>query len=347
MNSVDSLLPKGMPESVPLHYVPSETVYVADGFAIAPLPLGTTAMKVFNPYVPATEWIHAARADDLVALQRNSRHRRSYGLAWDDMPEDVDVTIKGADWSNPSLRPGYRIRDTEYFGGLQYEDAEAALQAGTRLDEAGIYGERIVRIDAPQALPMGNELHEPQYVIDEIVESYIFMKGKYRTVLSRDTHRPVVAIRTAPTDIRLWDFQADASASQLSGYLEVGMQRAAEVDDAYAGMNPLEPADAEALFMKVLPDLYGRQMGRLEGSGLRQRYPHVGNIAIDGGLIDLDGIMPNRKSRIFRYADHFVEGAKRAQEVLAGQDMAPYPSRFYDLKVRAEFVGSFKKGKRQ
>jgi hypothetical protein len=302
--------PRVHPGEVPLYKVPAETIYEADDFSLSALPQGTTAVALRL----LDDFPEARRFDDqLTGIRRNAAHVRSFELTRAGQPviDDVATTLKGGEWTYPELRWEHKptIEGTLYHGGVQLEDALATLATSQQLDEWGIRGERVQRIDAPKVLAAQHKPVPARKVIDHMIDTlhpeyvgdtdYIFhgsneRLGRFRLGrhLKATDRRPVTMIRTAPTDLRLSDVYSDYSELDKEEIVQSGMEALARANPDYSGMQVTSIPDLHAFFIEALPHSYGVEIGKLTEHGHKQQFPHAGNILLDGGLVDLDGIMP-------------------------------------------------------
>lgn len=302
--------PRVHPGEVQLYRVPAETVYVADGFEIAALPTDTAAvsLRLMRDF-PEVEPFDGS----LTGTRRNPDHVRSFELTHYGEPlvDGVTTTLKGGEWTDPALRweNEITIENTLYHGGVQLEDALATLSVSHKMDELGIRGERIQRIDAPQVLVVDYEPKSAKKVIGGMVRnlrpeytgdrSYIFcdsngLLGRFKLWrhLAAPDRRPVTMIRTASTDLRLSDVCTDYSAIDREEIVQSGMDALGQVDPDYTGLEVASAVDITTYFEEALPYNYGTQLGMLGAHSHWQLFPHPGNILLDGGLVDLDGIVP-------------------------------------------------------
>lgn len=334
-----------------MHAVPSRTLYVENGFAADQLPIGTTAVHL--DYYDSTERVRIIPEEEVRASKITSHHVRSFELHQGDQPltPGVSTNIKGAEWSRPGTRRGgsaSSLRDIEFFGGHQLEDAESALAASRALEMLGIAAERVVRIDAPEVLAWKGELMEPNEVIDRLVSASEPRKQhSIRKLLRSPSRTPVTTMRTAATDLRVEDI-GTAHPGYIHDYLQEGMDVLSVSDPRYSGLQATEPTDVTAYLAEALPTVHGRELGQLEASGYQQMYPHEGNIGVDGSIRDLDDVVPTRSSAFMLYSGAVVDGCLRA--IFRSEDIGIVPKenpRTSESLVYAAFERGFQQGKRR
>ncbi|MCW1908141.1 MAG: hypothetical protein KIH63_002240 [Candidatus Saccharibacteria bacterium] len=333
---------------IPLRRVPAETIYVADEFTIPELPINTTAVHL--DYVGMEPEALPIDPTQLLAVRRNSNHVRSFELQTiDEQPihQGVDTTLKGAEWARPELRWEDRrkrqVTNTLYHGGMQREDAEAALETSHLLEEWGVHGERIMRIDVPEVLAYQGKLLPARRVVDQMVDATILdRRWKYKRHLHGEGRQPVTVVRTTPTDIRLADVRRSIYEDSVYSQIQVGMDSIGEREPTYSGMQATDPTDVHSFFAEALPYMHGVELSKLEERGYQQRFPHAGNILIDGGLVDLDGIIPGGPPPHFRYLDHIIDGCVTA---LQATDTWRFQNVAIELPVAQAFDRGFASGR--
>jgi hypothetical protein len=288
-------------EYIPLSAVPAESVYRNQGFTElsvidpqkAPIYLGLVSEKI-----PGVE-----NEDNITATRRGRAHKRSFQIGNSDstpLLQDNDVTLKGADWSDPKLfRHGFRAKKrSEYFGGLQLEDAETATEAGIWLRSLGIYGEEIGSIQKLKFLPIDGHLVPVRAAVDILIREadLCFRGGALRRFYAKKPGlTPVVVTRRVPCDVRLNDLTDTTLAHAKTAMMQKSMDRLSRRVGSPNDLSADKPSDRLEHFGVRLPFAYGFQMGTLNGNGGYQKYPHTGNVAADGGLVDLDSIVSSKR----------------------------------------------------
>lgn len=337
-------------EIMRLRRVPSETIFQADDFSVDALPVDTTAVVLdVRPEVCEFPLISP---DELVVLRRNERHRRSFELLTDLAPVEpgVATTLKGADWSYPSTiqTGGYLpLVNVEYRGGMLRCEAEKAVKTAEKLEEWGIHGERVKRIDAPEVLAIDGVIEPTSTVIHSVARnSRISSQTLLGVLLQRKSRQPVTMVRTMPVDIRLQDVFS-ARHDQLHEQIQAGMDRVGQLEPIYDGMQAGLSEDAFAFFREALPRVYGEQLGKLHAHGYRQRWSHPGNIPLDGGVIDLDGVGPGR-SNMRKYVGHLSDGCITALNHYDYEGMCDTTRRpSFSAAVAKNFEDAFVAGSQQ
>jgi hypothetical protein len=332
-------------EVIALHRVPAEALYAADGFDLPVLPSGTTALRL--AYIGEEAGVQQILPDEMRATRRNTSHVRSFELEHrgDPIMTGVATTLIGAEWSMPGTRHttgAFSVASVEFFGGMQRSDAEAALEASKKLEEWGVHGERIQRIDAPQVLAWNGNLMEPNEVIGHLVERS--EPPEHQALVAQSlrsgANQPVTVIRTAPTDIRLGDIER-ASRPQLREYLQIGMNKVAGIHGIYEGLHADNTGDVVTYLTEALPRIHGQQLGTIEAHEHQQLYPHNFNIAVDGGIVDLDGIVPGLPTSPEHYIDGVVGGCFNALARCVDLRVAPAK---LNVDIEDVIYGSFQKG---
>lgn len=326
-------------EQVEMYYVNSETLISSTSVNALGVEDEVSPLLLPETVVHSGMYLHPL-SSGLTALRRTPFHRRSFTLVSDNaMPDERGVTtIKGCDWSSPGFYGGiFDPFDLDYRGGMLREDAFYAHKRGEELNDLGIYGERIVRIDRLNQLPHASKLVDLEVALKGLACEYQgdLLIERIKKLTSEDDLAPVVVFRQAPTDIRLSDLRYAVTREYFDAYIAHGMARAGKINDEFSGLNFAIDDDLMKFLTFTLPYLYAKQMGRLSNEGLTQEYPHAGNILIDGGLVDLDGIIRDEEQAMQLHGMYIAglelgvaNAITKLREIDPDCKEAKYPSRF-------------------
>lgn len=253
---------------------------------------------------------HDADTEGPTLIKLAIHHRRSLDVPKHEIADTLgDVSVKGTTLNEPRLwrrrEAGLPYNDLD--GGMVYRDAAAAHDKSELMHRRGIpFGEQILGIAKLETMPT----KEGVKPVAEAMRTYARRTStKYgpKYTIGSPKLQPVVTVRSLPNSYRLWDIQS--ATSEERAYSMLGrslLVSAQQVPDLVAGLNPQDPLDLQTYLTEQLPTLTGYAYGILTAAGLRQKYPHAGNMSLSLGLPDADGIIES----VWSNKDHRDQAAK-------------------------------------
>lgn len=230
-----------------------------------------------------------------------AQHLRSLDVSKAELTEGAgDISIKGGTLVEPGLRTDLDnhllpYRDIRF--GMYYRDAAAAHRGSVLMQERGIdFGEQILAVAKLVEMPTKEGIKPTNEAMRGYhrIQPYILPYNKRNPAL-----QPVVVVRQMPNSYRLWDLYkgkdgGDRARQMLTRSMRVTAQ---ETPVFMEGLNPDRPADMLTYLYERVPSMVGYSLGRLKEAGLKQQYPHDGNMSLSLSLPDADSIVPDKSYR--------------------------------------------------
>ncbi len=206
-----------------------------------------------------------------------------------------DISIKGGTLVEPGLKTdwdSHLLPYRDFRFGMYYRDAEAAHKGSTLMQERGIdFGEQILAVAKLVEMPTKDGVRPAHDAMSSYrrIQPYLLPYNRRNPAL-----QPVIAIRQMPNSYRLWDLYKGGLGSDLAQQILTRSMRvaAAQTPVFMEGLNPYRPMDMLRYLYQRVPVMAGYSLGRLKEAGLKQQYPHEGNISLSLSLPDADGIVP-------------------------------------------------------
>jgi hypothetical protein len=226
-------------------------------------------------------------------MQIGPNHKRSLDVPKKHTPSILgDVSIKGArlEKLRAVVRTGgfSSLLYRDIWGGMIYRDAQSAHFGSELMHSRGVdFGERILAVAKLETIPTPEGILPTDQVRRGLRKNH---KSLLKYPAKSEDFYPVVVIRSMPNSNRLSDIDLGLWVSRrlVARAIKITSQQAPTL----AGdLNPESSNDRLRYLLERLPAIVGYTFGRLTHAGLRQIYPHSGNMSLSLGVPDTDGIV--------------------------------------------------------
>lgn len=202
------------------------------------------------------------------------------------------LTIKGGNWTKPRIQYPL-LEGLRYFGLEIAKDATRTIKMQQRYSQLGVPTERTIAVLKPRfiQMPDGRKLTQVEYKAEvkksfqSSARSFLATEAELTQFLKEDI---IIVLRAMPIAFRLNDSNDLESDQVLDGFgKEINKLQLLGVLNSKA-----DSGDSKGVFkdyiIKNLSATIGRNLGILHSSNIVHRCLHLGNVGLDGSIVDLD-----------------------------------------------------------